>query len=323
MNLMINNYCNLHCPYCFAQQAMNSQDSKEISLENLKKAMDWIATVEGSREIRLIGGEPTLHSKLGEIFDTIIEDGRFDRIFIFSNMTFGPEVLDLILSRKDKIDFGFLPNINELDLVFKVQKERIYMNMDILSRELGNFDSIGLNLYDPNMDLSLWEDFITRFDLRQMRFSIALPSEKPGEDFDFYNFFHAYQNSLLTLAEWAKKYRMNIHNDCNSLPICCFDDSAVVKILKICPSIFGSMYCYKPAYDIRTDLKMMPCFVCHVEEEKLRSIDEFCTMEELDDYLAEIRKPFAKGVARKECYNCERYAATGQSCACMIYRREI
>ena len=40
MNLMVNNYCNLHCPYCFAQEEMHSKKAMNITIENLDKYLD-------------------------------------------------------------------------------------------------------------------------------------------------------------------------------------------------------------------------------------------------------------------------------------------
>lgn len=42
MNLMVNNYCNLHCPYCFAQEEMHSKKVMNITIENYKIFLDFL-----------------------------------------------------------------------------------------------------------------------------------------------------------------------------------------------------------------------------------------------------------------------------------------
>lgn len=40
MNLMINNYCNLKCSYCFAQEEMTSHKATNITMENFCLYLD-------------------------------------------------------------------------------------------------------------------------------------------------------------------------------------------------------------------------------------------------------------------------------------------
>jgi uncharacterized radical SAM superfamily Fe-S cluster-containing enzyme len=63
-NIAIVNYCNLKCPYCFAD---NEQENPiYMSLENYIKTLDFILKnpVDG---IGILGGEPTLHPDFSKI----------------------------------------------------------------------------------------------------------------------------------------------------------------------------------------------------------------------------------------------------------------
>ena len=66
MNLMVNNYCNLHCPYCFAQEEMHSKKAMNITIENYEIFLDFLKKNDMD-SVRLIGGEPTLHPDLDKL----------------------------------------------------------------------------------------------------------------------------------------------------------------------------------------------------------------------------------------------------------------
>ena len=67
-NIILTSYCNLHCPYCFADTMIKTEDIKNISIEQFKKTLNWLADEE---KIGLIGGEPTLHPQFQEILKVV------------------------------------------------------------------------------------------------------------------------------------------------------------------------------------------------------------------------------------------------------------
>ena len=58
-NIAITNYCNLKCPYCFADDMIHD-DNKNMSLENYVKILRYLIQYNET-DIGIIGGEPTLH----------------------------------------------------------------------------------------------------------------------------------------------------------------------------------------------------------------------------------------------------------------------
>ena len=42
MNIIINTFCNLHCPYCFAEDAKEEYTKNIMSLENFSLCLDWL-----------------------------------------------------------------------------------------------------------------------------------------------------------------------------------------------------------------------------------------------------------------------------------------
>ena len=41
MNILINSYCNLHCPYCFADPTMKETGAANMTVEDFQKVLDW------------------------------------------------------------------------------------------------------------------------------------------------------------------------------------------------------------------------------------------------------------------------------------------
>lgn len=320
MNLLINNYCNLKCSYCFAQETMHSDKAKNITMENFTKFLDWLKK-NNMQDVRLIGGEPTLNPDLEKLIDKVIEYDFFKDILIFSNFTFGPDVAAMLAEKSTKIHISFLPNINNFNLLLPNQRERILYNLDLLTTAIPDFQNLGINIYSPDMDLTQWEDLICKYNITTLRYSIVLPNTKLEEDFDFYEFFHSFQGILLQLANLSKKYGVEIGCDCNGIPPCCIDPEVLVELIKMSPAILGPVYCETPVLDVTPDLRINGCFVCGTDENK--TIDDFETMKEVNDFYRKDREKRILGVARKECHTCSRFEKNGQSCSCWSYRRDI
>ncbi|MBU4185295.1 MAG: radical SAM protein [Proteobacteria bacterium] len=76
LSLYITNKCNLRCSYCFIQDEKVPQEvrNSEFTLEEIKKIIDDFYRL-GTRMIFLLGGEPLVHKKFGEIVEYIHRKG--------------------------------------------------------------------------------------------------------------------------------------------------------------------------------------------------------------------------------------------------------
>lgn len=319
MNLLINNYCNLKCSYCFAQEEMNSHKATNITMEDFCLYLDWLKK-QDYKQIRLIGGEPTLHPHLEQLIDKVIEYNCFDDILIFSNFTFKPEITEMLIRKMNEIDIHFLPNINHIDTILPVFRERIYYNLDLITAAKPSLRHIGINIYEPDQDLSFWEDLICRFDVASVRWSIVVPNMEVNKDFNFYEYFHSFQDILDQMIDWVVKYRIHLNCDCNGLPLCCFDDEKIVKWLKVAPDFFGPAHCREAVVDVSPDLMARGCFGCNPKEVKY--LLDFDTHEDLLKFFEIGRQEKKALLARKECLACERYQVQHTSCSCYAYRKK-
>lgn len=319
MNLLINNYCNLKCSYCFAQETMHSDNAKNISIENFEYFLDFLIKEHETTQVRLIGGEPTLNPQLPELIDRIIARRYFDNILIFSNMTFSHEIAKMLVEKDKQILINILPNVNDLDLLIPSHRERILDNLRYLRKYLSNFTSIGINIYSPDQDLSKWEELVCKFDFFKVRFSIVVPNEKIDENFNFVKYFHSFQPLLLELASWSTKYNVEAENDCSPIPLCAFDGDAIKKIIQSRPDFFKRYACERAVVDVTPDLKLRACF----GENDLPQLDlrNYHSEKEIVEAFAQLRKEKRENyLARPECVDCIRYQTSGEkSCPCSCY----
>ncbi|MBT8489822.1 MAG: radical SAM protein, partial [Deltaproteobacteria bacterium] len=80
-NILLTNYCNLNCPYCFAGKMM-SRKGNNISVHNFKKAVSYLKK-NREKHVGIIGGEPTLHPRFLDLMTYVIEQGF--KVQLFTN----------------------------------------------------------------------------------------------------------------------------------------------------------------------------------------------------------------------------------------------
>ena len=69
-NISIVNYCNLKCPYCFANDMIDN-NRYTMTSDELVKILDLMGRT--NEYVGIIGGEPTLHPKFDEILNLFKE----------------------------------------------------------------------------------------------------------------------------------------------------------------------------------------------------------------------------------------------------------
>lgn len=102
VSLVTANHCNLRCADCCALSSYQSPSYPSVS----KVAADLtrLSTVLHATELRLIGGEPLLNPKLGELTRLARQSGIADRVTIFTN--------GMLLDRMDELTWRNLDQIS-------------------------------------------------------------------------------------------------------------------------------------------------------------------------------------------------------------------
>ena len=127
-NIAIVNYCNLKCPYCFAED-MIQEDNAFMSLENYNKLLDFILKSPTDR-VGILGGEPTLHPQFKEILQITNDKCQDRKAVLFSN---GIELEKFL---PDLNNIGVLINYNDPKNLTNIQNEKLQKTIKAIN-ELG------------------------------------------------------------------------------------------------------------------------------------------------------------------------------------------
>lgn len=315
MNILLNNYCNLSCSYCFANDVM-SHDSSSITVENLDKILNFQKN-NNIRNVRLLGGEPTLHPLFKYILAKIVHDPFFDRIRIFSNLMFEKDILSYIkeMARYKKI--LILPNCNERIVIGDRKYEKMLYNLKELAAD-NIIDTVGINIYSPNMDYKYIYDIADAYDIDTVRWVLTIPNAAIDKDFDVKLHFKKFANLLINFANDSVLYKKKLSMDCSSLPICAFADSEIRDMLYAVPTMFEKPVC-ESVIDVRPNLDVIRCFglsgYYKTNLNNHRSLDSLIA--DLDSNTKDIKD----ALLFDECKDCIVYNRNNnQSCGCLAYK---
>ena len=143
-NIMMTDVCNLHCPYCFANEFVN-KNRNDITEENFDKAVDFILRDGTHKSIGLIGGEPTTHPQFEHLLKKLILNKKVEEIILYTNGIMLDKYWNVICHPKVKM----LINCNHPDDIGKKNFQKLCDNIDylIFERMLQDNITLGINLY--------------------------------------------------------------------------------------------------------------------------------------------------------------------------------
>jgi len=246
-NILITNVCNADCSFCFARE--RSQESQKfISLDDLNDRIDFIES-SGLSQIRLIGGEPTIHPKFQEIVSRIRSTG-----------------LDLILFSN-----GFIPQRN-LGCLVEISQEKFAMLLNVnakgknrnsknlrqkVLRSLNIKVTLGFTILNPSFDLSTYFQWINDYGLqRKVRLGLAQPIYGGENQYLSPKRYKSTAQSILDNAEKAKIENIRLEFDCGFVR-CMFTHEEWQQLSDW--GVIAESHC-APNLDIGLDGKIFHCF---------------------------------------------------------------
>lgn len=267
-NIMVNEVCNLQCPYCFANKYVNGDTSTDITYANFKKAVDWVNRGETAESwnpniepprIGIIGGEPTVHPQFQDLLMYAIRAKlRPDQeILVFTNALCVDRHIDFLARH----DISLLVNLNSPEDIGQKKYDKTVENLRKLRMKNVRF-SVGVNFYKSDMNMKFVYDVIEEFALKELRVGITSPNTKEKIEKGSLAYFEEIVGPITDFIEECAGRNCGVHFDCQKIPICVLDRymDRLRKADEIVPvGIFEHASC-TPVIDILPDLKVVRCF---------------------------------------------------------------
>lgn len=324
---MLTDYCNLHCPYCFANEFVG-KNKNEISEEAFDKAVDFIVG-DGSRDtIGMIGGEPTTHSQFDYFMRKMIKDQRVRGVTLYTNGILIDRFWDVCSHSKVHL----LINCNSPKDMGESNYKKLLKNLDVLLGEKMCQDRVmlGINMYNPNFEYQYILDLLKKYDFHQVRISITVPNVDKNRNTNAHNYFKEMKPRLFEFFHKLLEEDIIPNFDCNKIPSCLISNEELAQFNRYTKKPFIKKNLHfsnisnqevgcTPVIDIRQDLTAVRCF--GLSEHTKQNINNFKNIQELDNYYIRTIDAYAYNtVYAPECVNC--YARKVLQCmgGCLAFK---
>lgn len=300
-NIAVTTYCNLRCPYCFADE-MIEQTHKNIDLDQFRRILQWISRTPNNH-IGIIGGEPTLHPQFSEILKEVNIYTRELRTSatIFTNGIhldqYVPEIGNAI---------GLLINVNAPETMAPEKWRAINETLEHLNL-LGWFipgrakANIGVNMWPDRDNYDFIWDIVDRYGIDHVRTSVSAPITDEYRNRKQW-YYTAMKPIFLHFVDQAIERGVHLGADCNQIPDCYFTKDELDKVYLAMDGRHNGIC--NPVVDITPDFTATACFGCYDPID----CSEFETLIDVERYLLH-RKTFPRVEANRtgKCKNCRNH----------------
>ena len=263
-NIMVNEVCNLACPYCFADKYVNGDTTTDITYKNFKKCVDWInhssdVAGDSGRRIALIGGEPTLHHQFLDLLNYAVLNRRpHQDIVVFTNGILAGDYAEYF----SKNDISLLINLNSPEDIGENKYNKVLKSIDTLRKKGVSF-TVGINLY-RDMDFSFLTNVVKEYSFKSVRLGLICPNTPERKQEGTSSYFEKIRPVFVRLLEELAVLGCSANLDCQKMPFCYLkeDMDRIQEIQEkndVVFEIFDHAKCI-PVIDILTDLSLVRCF---------------------------------------------------------------
>lgn len=308
VNILLTNFCNQNCSFCFAAQEMaNKRIDREMKLADFKKAVLKIKKQQ-NLSVKLLGGEPTLHSQFKQIIT--YAHRHLDHIQIFTNGIIGQGLIDFLLTKTPKVAFTF--NVMTPGFLLKPNlRQLITRNIHQLAQKT----QITLSFtFDMNTNMQQVMQTIgpeTLAVIHGFRLGFANPTK--GET-NYYQFSHfpkmGSQLEKIILA--IRKHNQNSEISLNcGFTRCMFTNQQYALFKKEVVSRGFGCFGKESAFDLQTDMTAFHCF-------PLSSLDKINSLHRsfnsVENTLLKQRFKYWSKIRQEVCVKCPFYGFGKEQC---------
>jgi len=310
MNIILNNYCNLNCKYCFAKGVM-SKNKRHMTMEDFNYSLDFLKQ-SSERVVKLLGGEPTLHPNFNGIIYSIKSDSYFEGMLLFTNGYFDKETLRSLKYFSKYKELYLLINLNHPDDIGKEAYNNILDNIKALNKIQSIQITLSLNIYKKEQDFKYFIDVYEDVDLNFVRWSLSVPTEEKDKS-NPTKYIKKLIPTAIRFIKETSNLGLSVTTDCFQIPICLLNNKDL-RLLALSGKDNIGKPC-SPIIDVKPNLKIIRCFALDSHEVDLK---DFSNIEELRYYFSnEIDKK--QEPSFDKCKSCASYKKHEKSCVCLAF----
>ena len=217
-NLAISAVCNQDCDYCFTVDHLEAgermgdhtppADGRFLSVDAFAERLDFL-TRSGIREVRLLGGEPTLHPR----FTELIERARLAEmgVVVFTNGLM-PENAVACLEAIPADQCTVMVNVNQPETMD--QRRSHELRRDTI-RQLGERALLGFNIYRTDFQMGFLLPLIAESGCKAVvRLGMAQPCLSGRNQYIHPNQYRSIAIGIVRFAREAAKVGVKLDFDC-------------------------------------------------------------------------------------------------------------
>lgn len=256
-NLVISGVCNQSCPYCFTvdhfgpgSEGGQGKAGHFLPLAALQERLDFLAR-SGIEQVRLVGGEPTLHPQFAELAAQVRKAGR--PLTLFTNGLMPAEAL-ACLEALEPTECTVLVNVNEPDSGLK---GRTYARQRDTLWRLGPRAMLGFNIYRPDFRPDFLLDLIAATGCSPIiRLSMAQPALSGTNHYIHPNQYRAVAIRIARFARRAADAGVTLEFDCGFVR--CMFSAEDLAVLRAAEANFG--WRCNPILDVDLAGNVLHCY---------------------------------------------------------------
>jgi len=255
-NVVISRVCNLSCPYCFASDYLESMSGKPgeafITLDDFKAKLAFLKRSE-IHDLRLIGGEPTLHPEFCELVSLGISQGF--HILVFTHGLLSDATCDFLAGLTNK-DCSLLINMNSQSKARGSYQTLHEKRVSVLKR-LNHMATPGFNIYSPDFDLlPIFKAIETTGCHPVIRLGLANPMLNGKNTFLHPKTYRFVGEKIAAYAELCRRSGVHFEFDCGFVR-CMFSDDDIEKLTE---SGTHPQFVCSPILDLDIGNRVFYCF---------------------------------------------------------------
>lgn len=293
-NIAVTERCNRSCSYCFASLSTErkSHEDTSMSLSIFRDTMKLMKR-SGIKEIRLLGGEPTLHPQFNNLLDEALAN-QFN-IMVFTGGLVPNSVLDKLANIDTNRLFVLLNVVLPHENQPALRKKQLY-----LMERLGRRIALGINIDRPSINLDYLLPLIVDYGLaRTVRLGIAHPSLHASNTFLHPRHYSQVGQRVTDFAVQAHLHQIELEFDCGWVP-CMFPPESFEALNKS-PGDIGQRC--NPILDILPNGQVISCFP--LRDHQQEHINDYSNCRELRSAFSNTQRKERVAMLYTTCRTCK------------------